>query len=216
VKRPPRDHLRAVLRIARWEVERSAGVVDRRTAAVGLLAVLLAGGVVAAGAAAGGGAAIDRDIYRVGVAPDSPYREPVERSVALDARPAEPEAFRDGDVEVLVRDGRVLAANSPKARAAAAEFRSAVRAHNVGLMRAEENGSAAFPVVVVVEYASRSAALPDAVTAATARSAGRAAPTAAVAPARPAATPRPATGRVPGPAGRRARSAFRRWRGSTR
>jgi ABC-type Na+ efflux pump permease subunit len=165
VKRPPRDHLRAVLRIARWEVERSAGVVDRRTAAVGLLAVLLAGGVVAAGAAAGGGAAIDRDIYRVGVAPDSPYREPVERSVALDARPAEPEAFRDGDVEVLVRDGRVLAANSPKARAAAAEFRSAVRAHNVGLMRAEENGSAAFPVVVVVEYASRSAALPDAVTA---------------------------------------------------
>ena len=165
MKRPPRDHLRAVLRIARWEVERSAGVVDRRTAAIGLLAVLLAGGVVAAGAAAGGGAALDRDIYRVGVAPDSPYREPVERSVALDARPAEPEAFRDGDVEVLVRDGRVLVANSPKARAAAAEFRSAVRAHNVGLMRAESNGSAAFPVVVVVEYASRSAALPDAVTA---------------------------------------------------
>ena len=165
MKRPPRDHLRAVLRIARWEVERSAGVVDRRTAAVGLLAVLLAGGVVAAGVAAGGGTGLDRDIYRVGVAPDSPYREPVERSVALDARPAEPEAFRDGDVEVLVRDGRVLVANSPKARAAAAEFRSAVRAYNLGSMRAEANGSAAFPVVVVVEYASRSAALPDAVTA---------------------------------------------------
>ena len=165
MKRPPRDHLRAVLRIARWEIERSAGVVDRRTAAIGLLAVLLAGSVVAAGAAAGGGAALDRDVYRVGVAPDSPYREPVERSVALDARPAEPEAFRNGDVEVLVRDGRILVANSPKARAAAAEFRSAVRAYNVGLMRAEANGSAAFPVVVVVEYASRSAALPDAVTA---------------------------------------------------
>ena len=164
MKRSPRDHLRAVLRIARWEVDRSAGVVDRRTAALGVIALLLAGGVVAAGAA-GGGVALDRDIYRVGVAPDSPYREPVERSVALDARPAEPDAFRAGDVEVLVLDGRVLVANSPKGRAAAAAFRSAVRAYNVGLMRAEENGSAAFPVVVVVQYASRSAALPDSVTA---------------------------------------------------
>ena len=164
MRRSPRDHLRAVLRIARWEVERSAGVVDRRTAALGLVALLLAGGVVAAGAA-GGGVALDRDIYRVGVAPDSPYRTPVEGSVALDARPADPDAFRAGDVEVLVRDGRVLVANSQKGRAAAAAFRSAVRAHNVGLMRAEENGSAAFPVVVVVEYASRSAALPDSVTA---------------------------------------------------
>ncbi len=164
MKRSPHDHLRAVLRIARWEVERSAGVVDRRTASLGLLAIVLAGGVVAAGAA-GGGMALDRDIYRVGVAPDSPYHTPVERSVALDARPADPGAFRAGDVDVLVRDGRVLVADSPKGRAAASEFRSSVRAHNVGLMRAEENGSAAFPVVVVVEYASRSAPLPDSVTA---------------------------------------------------
>nr|WP_221625658.1 PrsW family intramembrane metalloprotease [Halobellus ruber] len=156
--------MRAVLRIARWEVDRSASVVDRRTAALGVVALLVAGGVVAAGAA-GGGVALDRDIYRVGVAPDSPYREPVERSVALDARPAEPDAFRAGEIEVLVRDGRVLVANSPKGRAAASAFRSAVRAYNVGLMRAEENGSAAFPVVVVVQYASQSAALPDSVTA---------------------------------------------------
>ena len=163
MKRSLRDHLRAVLRIARWEVERSAGVVDRRTAAVGMVAILLAGGVVGAGAV-GGGVALDRDIYRVGVAPDSPYRAPVERSVALDARPAAPDAFRAGDIDVLVRDGRVLAANSPKGRAAASEFRSSVRAYNAGTMRAEENGSAAFPVVVVVGYASRSAALPDAVT----------------------------------------------------
>ena len=164
MRRSPRDHLRAVLRIARWEVERSAGVVDRRTAALGLVALLLAGGVVAAGAA-GGGVALDRDIYRVGVAPDSPYRTPVEGSVALDARPADPDAFRAGDVDVLIRDGRVLVANSQKGRAAASAFRSSVRGYNVGLMRAEANGSAAFPVVVVVEYASRSAALPDSVTA---------------------------------------------------
>ena len=164
MRRSPRDHLRAVLRIARWEVERSAGVVDRRTAALGVVALLLAGGIVAAGAA-GGGVALDRDIYRVGVAPDSQYRAPVERSVALDARPADPDAFRAGDVDVLIRDGRVLVANSQKGRAAASAFRSSVRGYNVGLMRAEANGSAAFPVVVVVEYASRSAALPDSVTA---------------------------------------------------
>ena len=164
MKRPLRDHARAVLRIARWEVERSAGVVDRRTAVLGVLALVLAGSVVGAGVAAGG-VALDRDIYRVGVAPDSPYRAPVEQSVALDARPADPDAFRAGDVDVLIRDERVLVANSPKGQAAAAELRSSVRAYNVGLMRAEENGSAAFPVVVVLEYTSRSAALPDAATA---------------------------------------------------
>jgi ABC-type Na+ efflux pump permease subunit len=164
VKRPLRDHLRSVLRIARWEVERSAGVVDRRTAVVGLVALVLAGAVVGTGVAAGG-VALDRDIYRVGVAPDSPYRAPVERSVALDARPADPDAFRAGDVDVLVMDERVLIANSPKGRAAASEFRSSVRAYNGARMRAETNGSAAFPVVVALEYAPRSAALPDAVTA---------------------------------------------------
>ena len=164
MKRPLRDHARAVLRIARWEIERSAGVVDRRTAILGVLALVLAGSVVGAGVAAGG-AALDRDIYRVGVAPDSPYRAPVEQSVALDAQPADPDAFRAGDIDVLIRDDRVLAANSPKGQAAASELRSSVRAHNVGLMRAEENGSAAFPVVVVLEYTSRSAALPDAATA---------------------------------------------------
>ena len=164
MKRSLREHLGSVLRIARWEVERSAGVVDRRTAILGLLAVVLAGVVVGAGVAAGG-AALDRDIYRVGVAPDSPYRAPVERSVALDARPADSDAFRAGDVDVLIRGERVVVADTPKGRAAASELRSSVRAHNVGLMRAEENGSAAFPVVVVLEYASRSAALPDAATA---------------------------------------------------
>ncbi|RLM53692.1 ABC transporter permease [Halobellus sp. Atlit-31R] len=155
-----RERLAAVVRIARWEVERSAGVVDRRTAILGVVALLLAGTIVGAGALAGG-VALDRDIYRVGVAPDSPYREPVERSVALDARPADPDALRAGDVDVLVRDGQFRAADTPKGRAALSEFRSAVRGYNVGLMRSQENGSAAFPVVVVLQYVSRSAGLPD-------------------------------------------------------
>ena len=158
-----REHLSAIRRIARWEIERSAGIVDRRTAALGAVALLLAGAVVGAGAMAGG-VSLDRDIYRVGVAEDSPYRGPVERSVALEATRPDPDALRAGDVDVLVTDGRVRIADTPKGRAALSEFRSAVRSANVELMRTQENGSAAFPVVVVLQYVSRSSGLPDAVT----------------------------------------------------
>jgi ABC-type Na+ efflux pump permease subunit len=163
VTRSLREHLSAIRRIARWEIERSAGIVDRRTAALGAVALLLAGAVVGAGAMAGG-VSLDRDIYRVGVAEDSPYRGPVERSVALEATRPDPDALRAGDVDVLVTDGRVRIADTPKGRAALSEFRSAVRSANVELMRTQENGSAAFPVVVVLQYVSRSSGLPDAVT----------------------------------------------------
>jgi ABC-type Na+ efflux pump permease subunit len=163
VTRSLREHLSAIRRIARWEIERSAGIVDRRTAALGAVALLLAGAVVGAGAMAGG-VSLDRDIYRVGVAEDSPYRGPVERSVALEATRPDPDALRAGDVDVLVTDGRVRIADTPKGRAALSEFRSAVRSANVELMRTQENGSAVFPVVVVLQYVSRSSGLPDAVT----------------------------------------------------
>ncbi|WP_435182497.1 PrsW family intramembrane metalloprotease [Halobellus sp. EA9] len=163
MRRSLRDHLSAVARIARWEVERSAGVLDRRTAILTVVALLLAGTVVGAGVLAGG-VALDRDIYRVGVAEDSPYRTPVERSVALEARPPDPEALRGGELEVLVGDGTVRIADTPKGRAALSEFRSAVRAYNVGLMQSQENGSAAFPVVVVLQYVSRSSGLPEGAT----------------------------------------------------
>ncbi|MFA1610994.1 PrsW family intramembrane metalloprotease [Halobellus rubicundus] len=163
MRRSLRDHLSAVGRIARWEVERSAGVLDRRTAILTVVALLLAGTVVGAGVLAGG-VALDRDIYRVGVAEDSPYRAPVERSVALEARPPDPEALRGGDLEVLIGDDSVRIADTPKGRAALSEFRSAVRSHNVGLMQSQENGSAAFPVVVVLQYVSRSSGLPEGAT----------------------------------------------------
>ncbi|RDZ89104.1 PrsW family intramembrane metalloprotease, partial [Haloferax sp. Atlit-6N] len=59
-------HARAIFRIARWEVSRSAGTLDRKTVVLGLIAVLVAGGIAAG--AAGSGAALDRDLYRVGIA----------------------------------------------------------------------------------------------------------------------------------------------------
>jgi ABC-type Na+ efflux pump permease subunit len=148
-----RGALRSVARIARWEARRSAGVVDRQTAILGLVALLLAGAVGAA-AMATGGVALDRDVYRIGVADDSPYHGVVEESPALAARP--PDVGRLGrDIEVVVADDRFYVADSKKARAALSAFRSAVRRHNLDEMRDERNASAAFPVVVTLRYAER-------------------------------------------------------------
>jgi len=157
-----REWGRAVARIARWETTRSAGVVDRQTAILGLVALLLAG-AVAGGATAAGGVALDRDIYRVGVAADSPYHDVVEDSPALAAR--QPDLGRLGrDVEIVVRDDQFYVADSQKARAALSAFRSAVRRNNLGLMRNEANQSAAFPVVVTLRYDEQGSAVPAGAT----------------------------------------------------
>ncbi|SFR42011.1 ABC transporter permease [Halogeometricum limi] len=154
------DHLRVVRRIARWEVGRSAGTIDRRTAAFALVALLLAGGVASTGALAGG-VALDRDIYRVGVSPESPYYDAIASSPALDARP--PTVDR-ADVDLYVGDGYIVADDSQKSRAALAELNDAVRRYNTGAMLAEENRTAAFPVVVSLEYVQRGASIPAGAT----------------------------------------------------
>ena len=178
MSRSVRTRLAAVARIARWEVGRSGAALDRRTVGVAAAALLLAGGVAAAGAATGG-PAVDRDIYRVGVAEDDPYRPVVESSPALAAHPPDREALERGELDVLVRpprlaisevegaggDGtvslavterRVVHRESRKGRAAAARLREAVQDYNTGLMRQEENRTAAFPVVVELQYIARS------------------------------------------------------------
>ena len=149
-----RASLARVLRIARWEVGRSAVALDRQTVVVAAVAVLAAGAVVAA-VVASGGVAPDRGIYRVGVAPDSPYRAPVADATALSPRPADPSLVRQGRAEVVITPDGVVAADSRKGRAALGTLREAVRRHNVALMRAEANRSAAFPVVVNLRYVSR-------------------------------------------------------------
>jgi ABC-type Na+ efflux pump permease subunit len=153
VDRDARAGLRSVARIARWEASRSAGVVDRRTAILGLVALLLAGAVGGA-AMATGGVALDRDVYRIGVAADSPYYEVVEESPALAARPPDIDRLGRG-IDVVVRQERFFVADSKKARAALSAFRDAVRRHNLERMGEEENQSAAFPVVVTLRYAER-------------------------------------------------------------
>jgi ABC-type Na+ efflux pump permease subunit len=146
---------RAILRIARWEIERSTAVVDRRTVVLGLFALTVVGGVVGAGVLSGG-VAVDRDLYRVGVAESSPYHEPVTASPTLAVSPPRGADFRAGDLDLLVLDGRVLAHDTRKGEAALAELRGSVERHNARLMRAEPNQTAAFPVVVSLSYAARS------------------------------------------------------------
>jgi ABC-type Na+ efflux pump permease subunit len=151
-----RERAARVLRVARWEIERTAGVLDRTTAALGVLALVVVGGAVAGGLA--GGVALDRDIYRVGVAADSPYREPVAAATALDPAPPSEAALRRGEVELLVTDGGVVVGDGPKAEAALAAFRDAVRRHNAGLLSDAENDSAAYPVDVSLSYVDRGGA----------------------------------------------------------
>ncbi|PSQ59560.1 PrsW family intramembrane metalloprotease [Halobacteriales archaeon SW_7_71_33] len=155
----PRFRPRKVLRIARWEVSRTAGTVDRRTLVVTAALVVVAALV---GPAAVGGVALDDGIHRVGVSEDSPYRPVVEQRAELAAGPPTRSAYESGRVDVLVVDGEVV--RPPRGdrtgRAAYDALRSAVKAHNDDLLgRAVDEGraeaEAAFPVDVRLRYERR-------------------------------------------------------------
>jgi len=60
-----------LLRIAKWEVTKNAGGVDRRTLVVMVLAIV-AMGAVAAIAVSGSATGLDADIYRVGAEESTP------------------------------------------------------------------------------------------------------------------------------------------------
>ena len=163
---------RRVVRVAKWEASRATGGVDRRTLLVAVVLLFVAGGALAAGTATGVvGLDVDRDVYRVGVDPGSPYADAVEAEPALTVVPDE-EATLGTTADLVVREGGagdggdpagviVHAVDTPKGEAAAASFREAVEAHDERLMAAESNATAAFPVTVTLRYASRGSALDD-------------------------------------------------------
>jgi ABC-type Na+ efflux pump permease subunit len=142
------------LRIARWEVTKNAGGIDRRTVAVAAVAIAFLGGL--APIVAGGGAVLDSGIYRVGVTGDSPYHDVVAADDTFAVRPdADGEALADGGIELLIRGRSVAHADSPKGRAAREELRTAVREYNDRNLRQDDNATAAFPVSVVLRYEER-------------------------------------------------------------
>ncbi|QZP38140.1 PrsW family intramembrane metalloprotease [Halobaculum magnesiiphilum] len=151
-----RRHARKTGRVARWEVSRTTGTVDRKTAALGAVALLLTVGVAAGGLFAGG-VALDDDIYAVAVSPDSPYHDPVSDSTPLEAVPVGApgaDVYVD-DRDPTDREATVSVADTRKGQAALGAFRSAVERHNTQLLLAEENQSAAFPVGVTLSYVER-------------------------------------------------------------
>ncbi|MFB6141904.1 MAG: PrsW family intramembrane metalloprotease [Halorientalis sp.] len=146
-------NLRKVLRIARWEVTRSAGGLDRRTLAVAGVVVLVAG--LVAPMAAAQGVALDAGIYRVGVEETSPYYDVVVQDSTFAVREPSGDALQAGRIDVLVRGTTVIPADSQKGRAAVAELRAAVEAFNDERMHDEANESAAFPISVTLTYVDR-------------------------------------------------------------
>jgi len=145
---------RRVLRIARWELTRGVGTLDRRTVAVALVALLLVGLLVPVVASQGG--ALDSGIYRVGVSEDHPYHDPVAEDPTFAVREPSEAAYREGRLEILLTEEQAVYRDTDKGRAAVAELREVVADYNDRRMAEEPNQSAAFPVFpVTLRYVER-------------------------------------------------------------
>jgi ABC-type Na+ efflux pump permease subunit len=154
---------RKVLRIARWEVSKNAGQLDRRTIVIGLVVLLAVGALTPM--VAQRGVTLDDGIYQVGVSPDSPYYEPVEQDptfapVAPKGELSTGEVGPNPKADVVVctagmrlcSPGEVVWDDTRKGKAAVAEFRKTVKQYNDLLMAEESNQAAAFPVEVSLRY----------------------------------------------------------------
>ncbi|TQQ79020.1 ABC transporter permease subunit [Halonotius roseus] len=171
--------LRRIGRIARWEIGQSTNSYNRRTLAVVAVLVVLVGSVGASAVALGvASPAPNTDIYRVGVAADSPYNAVIEDNAALTARTPSRSALATGEIDLLVGGVRqptagpgprsptllVEAADGEKGAAALTAFRSAVQSYNDRAMALEANQTAAYPVIVELQYLPQSTLGPAAPT----------------------------------------------------
>ncbi|WP_123534500.1 ABC transporter permease family protein [Halosimplex salinum] len=145
-----------VTRIARWEVTKNAGGVDRRTVIIAVLAVIGLGAM--APVAVSQGVSLDQGIYRVGVVPEDPYYDPVFLDPTFRVQNPSSAAVEAGKQEIRIVGPQVREyADTTKGRAAVDELRSSTMRYNDGIMGLEDNQSAAFPVVVNLSYVQRDA-----------------------------------------------------------
>ncbi|WP_312908694.1 PrsW family glutamic-type intramembrane protease [Natronosalvus caseinilyticus] len=146
-----RGFVRRTARIARWEVSRSAGTVDRKTVLIVLALALVVGAVGVATLDEGVG--LEDGLYTVSVDEESPYH-----AVAVE-NPTFTAVEPGTDADVRVYRGDVIdpdRAQTSKEKAAYAAFADAVEAYNEERMYAEDDLSAAFPVSVTLTYQQRS------------------------------------------------------------
>lgn len=139
---------RRIYRIARWEVSRSLGAIDRG-AITGFLVVALLVGVLGpaltvAPPTPGG------DLYRVGVNASSPYAEVVESDPRLAV--VETDTLAGGQADIQIEGTRLVVPDREVSRAAASVFRDAVVTYNDRLLRGDSDRAAAFPVTVSLTY----------------------------------------------------------------
>ncbi|WP_324758407.1 PrsW family intramembrane metalloprotease [Haloarcula montana] len=149
-------HPRKLLRIAKWEVTKNAGGVDKRTIVVMALAILAMGVVAATAVGGGGAAALDQGIYRVGVEQSSPYYAVAASDSTFQVQQPVP-GVAAGTRQELTFEGTTLqhAPRTPKQRAALAEFGGSTERYNDELLGRDDNRTAAFPVTVSLRYAEQ-------------------------------------------------------------
>jgi len=149
-----RERAGNVTRIARWEVTKNAGGVDKRTIAVAFVALVGLGAL--APVVLSQGIALDDGIYRVGVSEDSPYYDAVAADDTFRVQDPDIEALYAENQEIIISSDRVARyAETTKGRAAVAELRATVQRYNDQVMGEEANQTAAFPVLVNLTYVSR-------------------------------------------------------------
>ncbi|MBX0285533.1 PrsW family intramembrane metalloprotease [Halomicroarcula sp. F28] len=141
-----------LLRVAKWEVTKNAGGVDRKTIVVMVLAIL-AMGSVAAVAASGSGPGLNADIYRVGVEESNPYYDVASEDPSFRVQEPDPEAFERRDQDLTFYGSNRLTRPQTEKQAAALEaLRSSTEAYNDRTMTRADNQTAAFPVSVTLVY----------------------------------------------------------------
>jgi len=171
--------LRRIARIARWELGQSTSSYNRRTLAVIAVLVVVVASVGTSAVALGvASPSPNTDIYRVGVADNSPYNAVIDDPVSLTARPPDRTALATGEIDLLVGGVRqptagpgprsptllVEPADGEKGDAALTAFRSAVQSYNDRAMALESNRTAAYPVIVELQYTPQSTLGPAAPT----------------------------------------------------
>ena len=171
--------LRRIARIARWELGQSTSSYNRRTLAVIAVLVVVVASVGTSAVALGvASPSPNTDIYRVGVADNSPYNAVIDDHASLTARPPDRTALATGEIDLLIGGVRqptagpgprsptllVEPADGEKGDAALTAFRSAVQSYNDRAMALEPNRTAAYPVVVELQYIPQSTLGPAAPT----------------------------------------------------
>lgn len=143
---------RKLLRIARWEVTKNAGGIDRRTVGVALVALALFGLMVPL--VLGGNVALDDGLYRASVDESSPYYDVVDQEGAFVLEDGDVQSV-GGDIELYINGTEIVYAETRKGVAAYEELQSAVSRYNNEQLRVEQNQTAAYPVSVVLDYRER-------------------------------------------------------------